>query len=310
MTRTRTLVIIGCFMLVLAILAALELRSGESVLSEGQTVTGTLSKDSPPSALQPGLSSTPVPGAESAQATLPEGSLPAREPASSAILPLDNGTLRASAPESTPLSPAASTPPSTLTPQTAPDQAATPVAEPAREAARDAATTPPSPVKAVPAQPDPPKEPAAATRTATSTAPVKQDSPQAEATSAVTEQPELKTGGHRIITTRAPEKLQPGESAVTWTHLELEGKQVLFRFTGAGPLDGKGFFLPEPPRYVVDLQGSWGIQLPKVPNNDLLKAIRAGRHEGNTRLVFDLSRPLTNCQVLKANKETLEVRIR
>ena len=47
MNRTRTLLIIGVFMLSLAVLAALEFRVQDEPPSEGQMVTGSLSKDMP-----------------------------------------------------------------------------------------------------------------------------------------------------------------------------------------------------------------------------------------------------------------------
>ena len=322
MTRTRTLVIIGCFMLVLAVLAALELRSGESVLAEGQTVTGTLSKESPAAAPASDLASAPsgttavsspatttlnTPPAVSVDASTPPAApsvttLPAKEsaPLTGSLRPLDNGTLRA---DSTP----PATPPATIAEPAKPEPVQP---EPTKSEQVRPEPVRPEPVPQAPVKPEPVKPEPAKSEPAKSE-PSEKDT---EGASAKTETPktvpaETKSTS-RIITTRAPEKLLPGESAVIWTHLELDGKQVLFRFTGAGALDGKGFMLTDPPRYVVDLQGSWGIQLPKVPANDLVKSIRAGRQEANTRLVFDLARPLTNGQMQKVNKETLEIRLR
>ena len=76
MNRTRTLLIIGVFMLSLAVLAALEFRVQDEPPSEGQMVTGSLSKD------MPSLPKLP--------------SLGGSENRGGILVPLDNGTLRGS----------------------------------------------------------------------------------------------------------------------------------------------------------------------------------------------------------------------
>ena len=78
MNRTRTLLIIGVFMLSLAVLAALEFRVQDEPPSEGQMVTGSLSKDMPALPKLPSLGD-------------PEGNK------GGVLVPLDNGTLRGSA---------------------------------------------------------------------------------------------------------------------------------------------------------------------------------------------------------------------
>ena len=78
MNRTRTLLIIGVFMLSLAVLAALEFRVQDEPPSEGQMVTGSLSKDMPALPKLPSLGDS-------------EGSK------GGVLVPLDNGTLRGSA---------------------------------------------------------------------------------------------------------------------------------------------------------------------------------------------------------------------
>ena len=78
MNRTRTLLIIGVFMLSLAVLAALEFRVQDEPPSEGQMVTGSLSKDMPALPKLPSLGDS-------------EGNK------GGVLVPLDNGTLRGSA---------------------------------------------------------------------------------------------------------------------------------------------------------------------------------------------------------------------
>ena len=76
MNRMRTLLVIGVFMLSLAVLAALEWRVQEPVASEGQMVTGSLSKEVPSLPQLPDLSTV--------------------ENGKGVLVPLDNGTLRGS----------------------------------------------------------------------------------------------------------------------------------------------------------------------------------------------------------------------
>ena len=114
----------------------------------------------------------------------------------------------------------------------------------------------------------------------------------------------------KTVSTSAPGKLAQGDKAIIWTTLETGPKSVVFRFTGAAALQGKGFRLNDPERYVVDLEGGWGFELPKLPANPLVMGIRAGKQGANTRLVFDLAKALDNCRIVKINPETLEVRIR
>ena len=58
MNRTRTLLVLGVFMLSLAVLAALEFRVQDEAPTEGQMVTGSLSKDVPALPKLPSLTRT------------------------------------------------------------------------------------------------------------------------------------------------------------------------------------------------------------------------------------------------------------
>lgn len=111
-----------------------------------------------------------------------------------------------------------------------------------------------------------------------------------------------------VLTTKAPAKLAAGQTAITATRLEL-GKSVVFRMTGAAPIKTKTLLLKDPNRYVVDLQGNWGIQLPRVPKDLWISGIRLGHHEESTRLVFELTRAPVSAKVVKINNTTVEVRI-
>lgn len=288
MNRMRTLLVIGVFMLSLAVLAALEWRVQEPVASEGQMVTGSLSKEVP---------------------TLPKlPDLSAVENGKGVLVPLDNGTLRGSAgsaldmagkgQEETPPAPApqeaapvaVETPPAETTPQAEP----APVGEIAPVGTFSETSPTPAPEKA------PQEEPQAEPRTAET--PVKAEPekkrPTAPAKSAAV-----------VLTTKAPAKLEAGQKAITATRLELD-KDVVFRVTGAAPLKAKTLLLKDPHRYVVDLQGKWGIQVPRVPKDLWIKALRVGHHDEATRLVFELTRAPESAKVVQINANTVEVRIK
>lgn len=292
MNRTRTLLIIGVFMLSLAVLAALEFRVQDEPPSEGQMVTGSLSKDMPALPKLPSLGDS-------------EGNK------GGVLVPLDNGTLRGG---TAPLDMSA-IPPDEETAPAGKDTPESPVSEaaPAVTAEKSA----PAPVGEIaPADTfaEKPKQPVAGE---------KAPQPEKKAEKAVAEKPAEKAQpkasepkqekeqakeGVVVLTTKAPAKLAAGQTAITATRLEL-GKSVVFRITGAAPIKTKTLLLKDPNRYVVDLQGNWGIQLPRVPKDLWISGIRLGHHEETTRLVFELTRAPVSAKVVKINNTTVEVRI-
>lgn len=285
MNRTRTLLVIGVFMLSLAVLAALELRVEEPVASEGQMVTGSLSKEAPVLPKLPDLS--------------------AAENGKGVLVPLDNGILR-DTPSESPFVPA-ETPPAASAPTPPPAPETPPLAE-----------TPP--VSSIPVGDIAPAgtfgEEAVASvgeeKAAPAPKPEKKTETPAPARQPQKERREAKaeTGDAPVVlTAKAPSKLQAGQTAITATRLEL-GKDVVFRITGAAPIQTKTLLLKEPDRYVVDLQGKWGIDVPRVPKDLWIKTIRVGQHEEATRLVFELTRTPESAKVVKINAKTVEVRIK
>ena len=236
-------------MLSLAVLAALEFRVQDEPPSEGQMVTGSLSKDMPALPKLPSLGDS-------------EGNK------GGVLVPLDNGTLRGSAAplDMSAIPPDEETPAGKDTPETA-----APAADPAVSAEKPA------------------------------------EKPQPKVSEPKQEKEQAKEGVV-VLTTKAPAKLAAGQTAITATRLEL-GKSVVFRMTGAAPIKTKTLLLKDPNRYVVDLQGNWGIQLPRVPKDLWISGIRLGHHEESTRLVFELTRAPVSAKVVKINNTTVEVRI-
>ena len=259
-------------MLSLAVLAALEFRVQDEPPSEGQMVTGSLSKDMPALPKLPSLGDS-------------EGNK------GGVLVPLDNGTLRGSAAplDMSAIPPDEETPAGKDTPETGEIAPADTFTEkPKQPVAEEKA--PQQEKKAEKAVAEKPAE-----------------KPQPKVSEPKQEKEQAKEGVV-VLTTKAPAKLAAGQTAITATRLEL-GKSVVFRMTGAAPIKTKTLLLKDPNRYVVDLQGNWGIQLPRVPKDLWISGIRLGHHEESTRLVFELTRAPVSAKVVKINNTTVEVRI-
>ncbi len=290
MNRTRTLLVLGVFMLSLAVLAALEFRVQDEAPTEGQMVTGSLSKDVPALPKLPSLTDSDGKGV---------------------LVPLDNGTLRDGG---SPLDVTASAPAAPAVPAVPEPEKAAPAAETTPPEAPQTPTVgeiaPPEtfaekPETAPVAEAKVEKETVKPVEKATSEPPKASKEPK----KAKGERAPEKQDGAVVLTTKAPAKLAAGQTAITATRLEL-GKSVVFRMTGAAPIKTKTLLLTGPDRYVVDLQGKWGIQLPRVPKDLWISGIRLGHHEDSTRLVFELTRAPESAKVVKINDKTVEVRIK
>ncbi len=67
--------------------------------------------------------------------------------------------------------------------------------------------------------------------------------------------------------------------------------------------------LREPDRVILDLAGKWKLELPHVPSNRLIRAVRVGYHEDKTRLVFDM-KTTGEVTLVPLDRNSLELRIR
>ena len=119
-----------------------------------------------------------------------------------------------------------------------------------------------------------------------------------------------KAPGKLVVTTAAPKTLTAGQKAISRTRLEIAPQSAIFRLTGGSALKGKAFTLKEPDRIVVDLDGFWGINLGRTPANPLIKSVRAGSQETNTRLVFDLYKAPKSFKLVQVDPRTLELQMR
>ena len=272
MKTTRAMLVVGVLMLVLAVIVAQGLRPKDTTTVAGPVVSGTVSRA--PSALPPA-----IPGAPGASAPASSSSVGSAVPGApgGVLVPLDAGTLKMD-----------STTPAT---RLAPVSPAEPVVRDA-SAAVNGRTSPPADVVA---EQKPVSAPAAGTA-APATPPEKKVVP--------------KTPEKLVVTTSAPKTLFAGQKAISRTRLEIGPSTATFRLTGVSALKGKAFALKEPDRLVVDLDGSWGIDLERTPGNHLIKSVRAGSQEANTRLVFDLLKAPKAFKLVQVDPKTLELQIR
>ena len=86
-----------------------------------------------------------------------------------------------------------------------------------------------------------------------------------------------------------PEKAEAQyERVVTSARFSMHGSQIKLTLQGNAPMVGHYFTLENPDRVVLDLAGNWGIKMPAVPSNRLVRAVRIGQHDDKTRIVFDM----------------------
>ena len=288
MSRIRTLLIIGVFILSLAVLIAHEWQKQDPVSTEGQMVTGTLSQ--PTSAESTPAMPQNVPSSE----TMPE----AKPAAEGILVPLDNGTLRGVSGSSLDVSspngvskhsaetsetPEPSTTSQTTAPTTSPAtmEKTTDAGTGVRVAQEERAPL----AKPAPLQTQTP--PVSTNTPVASSEPVKQIEPKND------QETQKKEDSPLILTAASKPSSKPGSQTILATRVEI-GKSIVFKASGDAPLQIKTLLLANPDRYVVDLQGRWSIRIPKIPAGLWLKDIRVGYREDTTRLVFDLARKPTS----------------
>jgi len=149
-------------------------------------------------------------------------------------------------------------------------------------------------VKTVPAQIDagqiPPDNPPPAS---TPSVPPRISSPKVAATPEPSGKP--MSGGTKNITNIVVYATQEGAT---------------LRLSGDNPFVYKSMLLHNPERFVLDFEGQWNVNIPGIPPNKLIKAIRVGRQADSTRMVVDLHRAPTSSRVIKPSPQRLDVRLR
>ena len=82
------------------------------------------------------------------------------------------------------------------------------------------------------------------------------------------------------------------------------------RLGGDSPFVYKSLLLRDPDRFVLDFEGQWNVNIPGIPQNKIVKAIRVGQQADSTRMVIDLHRAPVSYRLIKASPQRLDVRLR
>ncbi len=99
------------------------------------------------------------------------------------------------------------------------------------------------------------------------------------------------------------------DRVVTSAKFSMKGSLIKLTLRGNSPMIGHYYVLEDPDRVVLDLAGNWKIDVPKVPSNRLIGAVRVGQHEDKTRLVFDM-KTMGKAVLVPLNRNALELRIK
>ena len=146
----------------------------------------------------------------------------------------------------------------------------------------------------------------------------KQEAPESRPSEAVPGQAEGSSEG-RAAEKAAKESGQDGAAAaeqsgqtyervVTSAKFSMQGSQIKLTLQGNAPMVGHYFTLGDPDRVVLDLAGNWEVDVPRVPSNRLIQAVRVGQHDDKTRIVFDM-KTTGRAALVPLNRNALELRI-
>ena len=332
MSRKVVLFLSAAIMAVLALVVVLVFREPVPQVSEdmeGDSVSGPL-QTSPVQPLAAPLppaeamvmssgDDLPVTQVQPSQENLPEGM-------ASLVHDAPSGSASITEPPAVPLVPAASeasSPSSEATPAPTASNTQAQTGAAASSAASAAASSSPSSSSAAPADsavaPSPIAPAASGESSGQAADPSGQSaaaaSPQAApATSSpaspATPAPEEKEALAKVLVTKSSLAPAEGKQVITSAVLTMDGELVTLRLQGNAPLTGKAFTLTGPERVVLDLDGRWTVEAPRVPSNRMVRALRVGNQENTTRLVFDMRVKVNKSAVSNPDATSLELSIR
>jgi len=104
--------------------------------------------------------------------------------------------------------------------------------------------------------------------------------------------------------------LPEAPKTIVHTHLELDGKKVLFTFTTSEKPLLETFKLINPERVILDIDGQWNIKIPKIISNFMLANIRVNAELQQTRVVFDMNIGVSNMDLEDLGDNTYQLTIR
>ncbi|MBQ7456182.1 MAG: AMIN domain-containing protein [Desulfovibrio sp.] len=86
-------------------------------------------------------------------------------------------------------------------------------------------------------------------------------------------------------------------------------KGATVRLNGNSDMQYKTSQMHAPERFLVELDGEWDMDVPKIPNNPLVGQIRVSTRNKKTRLVLDLKDVPRICRVVVKDKQNIDIRV-
>lgn len=118
-------------------------------------------------------------------------------------------------------------------------------------------------------------------------------------------EPRIVSGGEGV----AGKKARPRyERVVTSAKFSMKGSLIKLVLQGNAPMVGHCSVLGNPDRVVLDLAGNWDLEVPRVPSNRLVQAVRVGQHDDKTRIVLDM-KTMGKVALVPLNRNCLELSI-
>lgn len=112
------------------------------------------------------------------------------------------------------------------------------------------------------------------------------------------------------LVTKSSLPAKAGSLVVTSATLAMDGDVVTLTLQGTGAMRGKTFILAGPDRVVLDIEGDWKMEAPRVPSNRMVRSLRVGARDQATRLVFDMRVKPLKVKVAHPAADSLELTIR
>ncbi len=112
------------------------------------------------------------------------------------------------------------------------------------------------------------------------------------------------------LVTKSSLPAKAGGQVVTSAVLTMDGDVVTLNLKGTSAMRGEDLMLVEPDRVVLDIEGDWKVEAPRVPSNRMVRALRVGSQDTATRLVFDMRVKPVKVKVTNPDADSLELTIR
>ncbi|MBQ7609190.1 MAG: AMIN domain-containing protein [Desulfovibrionaceae bacterium] len=110
-------------------------------------------------------------------------------------------------------------------------------------------------------------------------------------------------------TEKQPEAKAEQNLAVTNFVVFVRDNGATVRFDGNNDLRYKTLQMHNPERVLIEFEGKWDIDVPRIPKNEMVSQIRVARLTKKTRVVLDLKANPRSCRFVQKRKDNLDVRL-